>query len=192
MDFTNLLVPGGILAFIVVIALVVAYLFNRLQRYRNAAEANLSQIQVAMKKRLDLIDQLLEAVKGYTRYEREVVSTITSMRSRVMGAGTADLHEIDRTSRSFSGALLAIAEAYPDLKAQTVVQRLMDALVSVEDEIARHRYTYNNIVQEVNTMVDTLPSSMVARLVGMDKLSYLAFDDVVAVAPSIEGIGRDG
>jgi LemA protein len=192
MDFTNFLLPVGLLALVVGIVLVVTYLFNRLQRYRNAADANLSQIQVAMKKRLDLIDQLLEAVKGYTRYEREVITTITSMRTRVMGAGTADLSEIDRTSRSFAGALLAIAEAYPDLKAQTVVQRLMDALVTVEDEIARHRYTYNNIVQEINTMVDTLPSSVVARLSGMEKLSYLAFDDAVAAAPSIEGIGSDG
>ena len=192
MDFTNFLLPVGLLTLVVGIVLVVTYLFNRLQRYRNAADANLSQIQVAMKKRLDLIDQLLEAVKGYTRYEREVITTITSMRSRVMGAGTGDLPDIDRTSRSFAGALLAIAEAYPDLKAQTVVQRLMDALVTVEDEIARHRYTYNNIVQELNTMVDTLPSSVVARLSGIEKLAYLAFDDKVAAAPSIEGIGGDG
>lgn len=192
MDFTNFLLPVGLLALVVGIVLGVTYLFNRLQRYRNAADANLSQIQVAMKKRLDLIDQLLEAVKGYTRYEREVITTLTSMRSRVMGAGTDDLPEIDRTSRSFAGALLAIAEAYPDLKAQTVVQRLMDALVTVEDEVARHRYTYNNIVQEVNTMVDTLPSSVVARFSGMEKLSYLAFDDAVAATPSIEGIGSDG
>jgi LemA protein len=192
MDFTNFLLPVGLLALVVGIVLVVTYLFNRLQRYRNAADANLIHIKVAIKKRLDLIDQLLEAVKGYTRYEREVITTITSMRTRVMGAGTADLSEIDRTSRSFAGALLAIAEAYPDLKAQTVVQRLMDALVTVEDEIARHRYTYNNIVQEINTMVDTLPSSVVARLSGMEKLSYLAFDDAVAAAPSIEGIGSDG
>lgn len=192
MDFTNFLLPVGLLALVVGIVLVVTYLFNRLQRYRNAADANLSQIQVAMKKRLDLIDQLLEAVKGYTRYEREVITTLTSMRSRVMRAGTGDLPEIDRTSRSFAGALLAIAEAYPDLKAQTVVQRLMDALVTVEDEVARHRYTYNNIVQEVNTMVDTLPSSVVARFSGMEKLSYLAFDDAVAATPSIEGIGSDG
>lgn len=192
MDFTNFLLPVGLLALVVGIVLVVTYLFNRLQRYRNAADANLSQIQVAMKKRLDLIDQLLEAVKGYTRYEREVITTLTSMRSRVMRAGTDDLPEIDRTSRSFAGALLAITEAYPDLKAQTVVQRLMDALVTVEDEVARHRYTYNNIVQEVNTMVDTLPSSVVARFSGMEKLSYLAFDDAVAATPSIEGIGSDG
>lgn len=192
MDFTNFLLPVGLLVLVVGIVLVVTYLFNRLQRYRNAADANLSQIQVTMKKRLDLIDQLLEAVKGYTRYEREVITTITSMRSRVMGAGTGDLPEIDRTSRSFAGALLAITEAYPDLKAQNVVQRLMDGLVTVEDEIARHRYTYNNIVQELNTMVDTLPSSAVARLSGIEKLSYLAFDDTVAAAPSIEGIGSDG
>jgi LemA protein len=192
MDLTDLLLPIGILSLVVVIALIVTYLFNRLQRYQNAAEANLSQIQVAMKKRLDLIDQLLEAVKGYIRYEKDVVTTLASMRSRVMGASTSGLREIDRTSRSFSGALVAIAEAYPDLKAQTIVQRLMDALVDVEDEIARHRYTYNNIIQEINTMVDTLPTSAVARLIGLEKQAYLSFEDAVAAAPSIEGIGNDG
>lgn len=192
MDLSDLLVPIGILSSIVVIALIVAYLFNRLQRYQNAAEANLSQIQVAMKKRLDLIDQLLEAVKGYIRYEKEVVITLATMRSRVMGSSTSGLREIDRTSRSFASALVAIAEAYPDLKAQTIVQRLMDALVEVEDEIARHRYTYNNIVQEINTMVDTLPSSAVARLTGLEKQAYLSFEDAVAAAPSIEGIGNNG
>jgi LemA protein len=192
MDLTDLLLPIGILSLVVVIALIVTYLFNRLQRYQNAAEANLSQIQVAMKKRLDLIDQLLEAVKGYIRYEKDVVTTLASMRSRVMGASTSGLREIDRTSRSFSGALVAIAEAYPDLKAQTIVQRLMDALVDVEDEVARHRYTYNNIIQEINTMVDTLPTSAVARLIGLEKQAYLSFEDAVAAAPSIEGIGNDG
>jgi LemA protein len=192
MDLTDLLLPIGILSLVVVIALILTYLFNRLQRYQNAAEANLSQIQVAMKKRLDLIDQLLEAVKGYIRYEKDVVTTLASMRSRVMGASTSGLREIDRTSRSFSGALVAIAEAYPDLKAQTIVQRLMDALVDVEDEVARHRYTYNNIIQEINTMVDTLPTSAVARLIGLEKQAYLSFEDAVAAAPSIEGIGNDG
>jgi LemA protein len=192
MDLTDLLVPIGIVGVVMVIALVVAYLFNRLQRYQNAADANLSQIQVAMKKRLDLIDQLLEAVKGYIRYEQEVVTTLATMRSRVIGASPTSLDEIDRTSRSFSGALVAIAEAYPDLKAQTLVQRLMEALVDVEDEIARHRYTFNNIVQEINTMVDTLPYSGMARLTGQEKRAYLSFEDEVAAAPSIEGIEPDG
>jgi LemA protein len=66
----------------------------------------------------------------------------------------------------------------------------MDAVVSVEDEIARHRYTYNNIVQELNTMVDTIPSNLVASSVGVEKLEYLQFEEEVAARPDLTGISE--
>jgi LemA protein len=70
------------------------------------------------------------------------------------------------------------------------VRKLMDAVVSVEDEIARHRYTYNNIVQELNTMVDTIPSNLVASSVGFDKREYLQFEEEVEERPDITGISE--
>ena len=165
-----------------------AHLYNRLFRYRNAAEANLGQIRVAMKKRLDMIEQLLGAVRGYVRHEREIFEKVATMRARVLEAGTFDLSEIDRESSGITGNILAIAEAYPDLKANETVKKLMDAIVSVEDEIARHRYTYNNIVQTLNTMVDTIPSNVVADVVDVTKLDYLSFEGGVEEKPEVTGI----
>ncbi|MFW6117729.1 MAG: LemA family protein [Thermoproteota archaeon] len=173
------------------IGLYLAYVFNRLYRYKNAAEANIGQIQVAMKKRLDMINQLLGSVKSYIKYERDVFQDVTRLRSRVMKSEPGELEELDRKSRSIFSAIRAVAERYPDLKANETVMKMMDAIVSVEDEIARHRYTYNNIVQEFNTMVDTIPSNMVAKSVGMEKLEYLEFEEEVEQAPILKDIAKD-
>jgi LemA protein len=188
LDLSGLLIPGAVILFICLVAFYLAYLFNRLVRFRNAADANLGQIRVAMKKRLDMIEQLLGAVRGYVRHEREVFESVASMRAKVLGAGTAGLEEIDKESRSITGGILAVAEAYPELKASETVKKLMDAIVSVEDEIARHRYTYNNVVQTFNTMVDSIPSNVVASSTGMEKLGYLEFEEEVEARPDITGI----
>ena len=168
-----------------------AFLFNKLYRFKNAADANLNQIRVAMKKRLDMIEQLLGAVKSYVRYEWGVFETVASMRARIFKAGTQDLDEIDRDSRSITSSIVAVAEDYPDLKANETVNKLMDAIISVEDEIGRHRYTYNNIVQVFNTMVDSIPSNVVARSVDLDKLDYLRFEKAVEERPFIRGISEN-
>ncbi len=190
MNLNSLLLPGAVVLFIGLIGVYLAYLFNRLVRFRNASDANLGQIRVAMKKRLDMIEQLLGAVRGYVRHEREVFESVASMRAKVLEAGTAGLEEIDKESRSITGGILAIAEAYPELKANETVMKLMNAVVSVEDEIARHRYTYNNVVQTFNTMVDSIPSNVVARSAAMDKLEYLQFEEEVASRPDITGISE--
>ena len=191
MAFGELLIPGIILAVIIVIAVYLVTIFNRILRLQNSAEANLSQIEVAMKKRLDMIDQLLGAVKGYVSYEKDVFKTVTELRSRITGGGAGELEDVDRQSRSIFSAIIAIAEDYPELKADQTVQRLMDAIISVEDEIARHRYTYNNIVQEFNTMRDTIPSSFIASAIGTEDLTYLEFEEEVEKAPIIEGISEN-
>ena len=186
-----MLLPAVLVIFVGLLGVYLAYLFNRLYRFRNAADANIGQIRVAMKKRLDMIEQLLGAVKSYVRYERGVFETVASMRAKVFEAGTKGLSEIDRESRSITGGIIAVAEAYPELKANETVNKLMDAIVSVEDEIARHRYTYNNVVQEFNTMVDTIPSNVVARSADLDKLDYLRFEEEVEERPEITGISEN-
>lgn len=191
MEFTSLLLPAFLMIFVGLLGVYFAYLFNRLYRFSNAADANIGQIRVAMKKRLDMIEQLLGAVKSYVRYERGVFETVASMRAKVFGAGAQSLGEIDRESRLITGSIVAVAEAYPELKASKTVNKLMDAIVSVEDEIARHRYTYNNIVQELNTMVDSIPSNVVARSAGLDKLDYLQFEEEVEERPDMTGISEN-
>ena len=190
LEFTSLLLPSALVILVVVLGVYFAYLFNRLYRFKNAADANIGQIRVAMKKRLDMIEQLLGAVKSYVRYERGVFETVASMRAKVFEAGTQGLSEIDQESRRITGSIVAVAEDYPELKANETVNKLMDAVVSVEDEIARHRYTYNNIVQTFNTMVDTIPSNVVASSSGLDKLDYLRFEEEVEERPEITGISE--
>ena len=187
MDIVTLM--GGLLGVVLVVVVVYIYFYNRLQRFRNAADAELGQIRVAMKKRLDMIEQLLGAVQGYTKFEREVMEKVAALRAGVLGAKPEELAKIESESRSLLGTIRAVAEAYPDLKASTTVIKLMDAIVSVEDEIARQRYTYNNVVQELNTMIDTIPSNVVAGMSGIRKQEYLRWGDEIETAPKLGGIG---
>lgn len=177
MDLTSLLLIAGVGIAAVGLSLYLVSLLNRFFTLRNSAEATLAQVRVAMKKRLDLIGQLVDAVKGYMRFEREVFEKIAKLRSAIFGVRAKDLGEIDRDSRAVLGTVLALAERYPDLKASSTVLNLMEASKGVEDEIARQRYTYNNIVQEFNIMCDTFPSRFIARSLNLGKMEYLRFEE---------------
>jgi LemA protein len=160
-------------------------IYNNFKKFSNAAEANLGQIKVAMKKRLDMIEQLLGAVKGYVKHEREIFENIAKLRQGIETAESDKLGHIEQQSRTLTGSLLAVAEAYPDLKASESVQQLMEAVIEVEDEIARHRYTFNNIVQQYNTMQETIPSNLLAGYAGASKMGYLEFDEKIDNPPDI-------
>lgn len=183
----TLLILAAILV-IIVIGLIVYFtsIYNRFLNLRNSSEATLGQIRVAMKKRLDMIEQLVEAVKSYARFEREVLEKVTRLRSEVFKAGAEGLRDIDRQSRQILGNILAVAENYPELKTSNTVSELMEAVRNVEGEIARQRYTYNNISQEFNIMHDTIPSKFIARIIGLSKLPYLQFEEAVERRPRIE------
>jgi LemA protein len=180
------IIGGLILLLLVGFVLYFIGVYNRFFSLKNSSEATLGQIRVAMKKRLDMIDQLLGSVKSYAKFERETFEKVTAMRTSVGTAGPGDLNEIERESRSLLGRLFAVAENYPDLKTNTTVMNLMDAVRGVEEEIARQRYTYNNISQQFNTLVDVIPSNIVARLLGLRKLTYLEFEEAIATPPKIE------
>ena len=173
------LIIGGLILWIVGI-------YNRFYTLKNSSEATLGQIRVAMKKRLDMIEQLLGAVKSYAKFERETFERVTAMRTSVATAGPGDLNKVEAESRSLLGRLFAVAENYPELKTSTTVTNLMDSIKGLEDEISRQRYTYNNISQEFNTMLDTIPSNFIGRLIGLLKLDYLQFEDAIKTPPKIE------
>jgi LemA protein len=173
---------------IVIIALVIWAVgtYNRFYSLKNSSEATLGQIRVTMKKRLDMIDQLLGAVKSYAKFEQETLTRVTGMRAAVATAGPGDLNKVEAESRSIFGRLLAVAENYPDLKTSTTVTSLMESVRGLEDEISRHRYTYNNISQEFNTMMDTIPAKFIGRMTALSRLEYLQFEEAVATPPKIE------
>ena len=168
-----------LLLIIILAALLLAGYFvvtyNRLQSLRNGADATLSQIRVAMKKRLDTIEQLVGSIESYAHFERQTLEKITGMRSGLEGAGPQELANMEKESRGISGNLRLVAESYPDLKTSQATINSMNAIRELEDEIARHRYTYNNIVQEFNTMRDTFPSRLIAA--SMPDLDYLSFEE---------------
>ena len=187
--FENLvvwIVPVVIVLVIICLIFWAVGMYNRFFSLKNSSEATLGQIRVAMKKRLDIIDQLLGAVKSYAKFEKETFEKVTAMRASVATASPGDLNKMEAESRSIFGRLLAVAENYPDLKTSTTVTSLMDAVKGIEDEIARQRYTYNNISQEFNTRMDTIPSKFIGRMIGLVKLEYLQFEDAIKTPPKIE------
>jgi LemA protein len=173
---------------IVIIGLVLwaVGIYNRFYSLKNSSEATLGQIRVAMKKRLDMIEQLLGAVKSYAKFEQDTFTKVTAMRAAVATAGPGDLNKVEAESRSIFGRLLAVAENYPELKTSQTVTSLMDSVKSIEEEIARQRYTYNNISQEFNTMMDTIPSTFIGNMIHLSKLEYLQFEDEIKTPPKIE------
>jgi LemA protein len=176
------------IAILVIVILIFWYvgIYNRFYTLKNSSEATLGQIRVAMKKRLDMIDQLLGAVKSYAKFEQETFTKVTAMRAAVATASPGDLNKMEAESRSIFGRLLAVAENYPNLKTSETVTSLMGSVKSLEEEIARQRYTYNNISQEFNTMMDTIPSSFIGHMIHLTKLEYLKFEEAIATPPKIE------
>ncbi|HEX6281361.1 MAG TPA: LemA family protein [Nitrososphaera sp.] len=168
-----------IIPLLVVIGFFIYFIssLNRLRSLSNASEATLSQVRVAMKKRLDMIEQLVDLSKEYAKFEQETLEKITGMRANVTIANPKEIKNIDDTSRSILGNVVAVAESYPELKTSQTVTMIMNSVKDVEDEIARQRYTYNNIIQEYNTMLDNIPSNYIGRSAGMTKKEYLEYVD---------------
>lgn len=188
MDFIGIIIAIVLILIVVGLILYFIGIYNRFFNLKNSAESTLGQIKVAMKKRLDMIEQLLGAVKSYAKFEKETLEKITSLRASVLssGAGAKEVERVERESRALLGNLYAVAEAYPDLKTSTTVTSLMDSVKGVESEIARQRYTYNNICQQFNTMLDTIPSNLVGRIIGLLKLPYLEFEGEIERPPRVE------
>jgi LemA protein len=187
--FENLIgwIVLGVIALVIVgLILWAVGIYNRFFSLKNSSEATLGQIRVAMKKRLDMIEQLLGSVKSYAKFEKETLEKVTAMRASVATAGPGDLNKVEAESCSIFGRLLAVAENYPDLKTSATVMSMMDSVKGLEDEIGRQRYTYNNISQEFNTMMDTIPSNIIGRLIGLIKLEYLQFEEAIKTPPKIE------
>jgi len=180
------IIPGIIVLVILGLILWAIGIYNRFVTLKNSSEATLGQIRVAMKKRLDMIEQLLGSVKSYAKFEKETFERVTAMRASVATANPGDLNKVEAESRSIFGRLLAVAENYPDLKTSGTVMSMMDSVKGLEDEIGRQRYTFNNISQEFNTMMDTIPSNIIGKFMGLIKLEYLQFEEAIATPPKIE------
>jgi LemA protein len=159
---------------VVVLALVVVGIYNGLIKLRNLVQEAWRQIDVELKRRHDLIGNLVETVKGYAAHERGTLEDVMRARSAAMagGQGPAQQAQSEGLLSAALGRLIAVAEAYPDLKANQNFLSLQDELTSTEDRIAAARRYYNANVRELNTRVETVPSNFVAGMAGIRRAEY--------------------
>ncbi len=152
----------GVLALLVVVAIS---LYNSLVGLRVRGDAAWSDIDTQLKRRHDLVPNLVETVKGYAAHERGVFEQVTEARSRAMGATTpAQAAQAEGLLTQALGRLFAVAEAYPELKANQNFLSLQQTLAETENAIAGSRQSYNQVVRELNTRIQTMPSNIIAGM----------------------------
>lgn len=164
------------LAAAVVLAGIVVY--NRLVRQRNLVDEGWSGIETQLKRRADLIPNLVETVKGYATHERSAFEEVTELRTRALSArGVEQKAQAEGQLTAALGRLFAVAEAYPELKASANFQELQGALSETEDQIQLARRYYNGTVRDMNTMVQQFPSNIVANMFGFEEATFFEIED---------------
>ena len=169
-----------ILGLLVLLALYVIALYNQLVRKRQMAEEGWSGIDVQLKRRADLIPNLLETVKGYASHEREALEAVTEMRTRASGVASGDVAGRAQAEGMLSqalGRLFAVAEAYPDLKANENFQSLHNSLDEIEDALQMARRYYNGAVRALNVAVESFPSNLIANQFQFEQREYFEIED---------------
>ena len=169
-----------VLGVVVVAALYAVTIYNGLVKNRQMVEEGWSGIDVQLKRRTDLIPNLMETVKGYMSHERETLEAVVQARAAATSAanGTPEQRaQAEGMLSSALGKLLAIAEAYPDLKANTTFLEFQQALQTVEDELQLSRRYYNGTVRNLNTAVESFPSVIVANMFKFEKAEYFELEN---------------
>ncbi len=172
-----------ILGLIVLLALFAVGVYNGLIKQRNLVQESWRQIDVELKRRHDLIGNLVETVKGYAAHERGTLEDVMKARSAAMAGGQSPAQQAESEGQLSSalGRLIAVAEAYPDLKANQNFSALQNELTSTEDRIASARRYYNANVRDLNTKVESVPSNIVAGMFNVKRAEYF----------EVEGIERE-
>jgi len=167
------------LAIVAIVVLFWIFQYNSLVRLRNWIEEAWAQIDVQLKRRYDLIPNLVETVKGYAKHERETLERVIEARNRLF-AGSGDRTQQMEANEALSGALrslFALQEAYPDLKANEGFTKLQEQLEGTENKIAQARQLYNRTVMQYNTKVQSFPSNIVASVHGFRRTEMLEAKD---------------
>ena len=167
-----------VLGIVVVLALAAIWIYNRLVTLRTRVDNGWSQIDVQLRRRADLIPNLVETVKGYAAHERELFERVTEARARSLGAtGVADQADAENQVSAGLRQLLAVVENYPDLKANQNFLALQEELIGTESKIAYARQFYNDQVMRLNTLIQSFPSSIVARLFGFQERLFFEIEE---------------
>src|SRR5215218_10035268 len=164
-----------------VVALLLLYIiatYNRLVRLRALVKEAFSGITVQLRRRADLIPNLVEVVQGYATHEREVFEQVTQARAATAKAGSVEATaQADAQMTGLLGRLFAVAEAYPELKANTNFLQLQDQLASIEGELQSARRYYNATVRDLNSTVQSFPPVLIARPMGFTEEPFYQDDD---------------
>lgn len=178
-----------IIAIIVIVVLFVVGLYNGLVGRRNRVDEALAQIEVQLKRRHDLIPNLVEAVKGYMGFEQKVLTQVTEARANAVAAGAqgvAAQAQAENTLTSTLRSLFAVVENYPDLKANQNVLSLQEQLTTTENQISFSRQHYNATVLDYNTSIQTFPAVAVAGMLGFTKRDFFDAEPEAAEVPKVD------
>jgi LemA protein len=173
-----------IVAIVVLVALFLVGAYNSLVKLKVRVEEAWSDITVQLKRRADLIPNLIETVKGYAAHEKEVFERVTEARSAVVNATQQGPEATAKAENMFEGALkslFAVAEAYPDLKANQNFLQLQQELVDTEDKIQASRRFYNAGVRDLNTKIETFPVNFVANAFNFQKREFFEVENMASV-----------
>lgn len=163
-------------------------LYNRLVRSRQMAAEGWSGIDVQLKRRADLVPNLVESVRGYAGHERATLQEVTELRNQARAAPADDVAGRARIEGLLSGAigrLLAVVENYPELKASQNFLQLQASLAAIEDEIQMARRYYNGATRELNVLVESFPSNLVAGMFGFSKREFFETDEASRAVPRV-------
>ena len=171
----------------VLLALAVIVLYNRLIRLRNRVENAWSQVDVQLRRRYDLIPNLVETVKGYASHERATFEEVTNARTRAQQARTVEEQaQAENVLTAAIGRLFAVAEAYPELRATENFQQLQAQLEETEDKIRVARQVYNDTVLTYENARETVPTNTVAGLFSFQEKQFFEIEEPVREAPRVQ------
>ena len=178
-----------IIGIIVFVLLVGVFIYNSLVRLNVRVDEAWSDITVQLKRRADLIPNLVESVKGYAAHEKQVFDDVTNARAAVMSATQQGPEATAKAENQFEGALkslFAVAEAYPQLRASENFQQLQNELVVTEDKIQASRRFYNGGVRDLNTKIKLFPNNLVAGMLGFVEREFFEVADMASVEKPVE------
>ncbi len=172
----------GVIVILVLVAVLAVYgiiLYNRLVKYRQMTEEGWSGIDVQLKRRANLVPNLIEAVKGYMTHERETLEEVVKLRNAATSAGddVAGRAKAESALSGMLGRLFALAENYPDLKASQNFLDFQNGLEEIEDEIQLSRRYYNGAARNLNVAVESFPSNLVAAQFKFEQAEYFEIAD---------------
>lgn len=171
----------GLLGLVAAVLLYLVYVYNSLISNKNMVAEGWSGIDVQLRRRADLIPNLIETVKGYASHEDKLFRDIAELRAKsIAGGSVGEQSQVGQAMSAALGRIFAIAEAYPELKADANFRDLQDKLAGIEDEIQLSRRYYNGTVRNFNTLIESFPSNVIANFFRFTKSEFFDIGDVAA------------